>query len=125
MEQALQLTMGGQINLTVPIKARVDYLSEEDVKPRTKRLSGLYYVGGFVCPSDYWEFDFCPDFNEDVSHICLLDHANLAAWQNIMQPFTTVYPPPGIRYFVTVAGLKYAMGKMEKLVITFGRNVEL
>lgn len=113
--------MCDKIEIINTIKAKLDYL---EVGP-TRRLFGSYYIGGFVYPDAYHEYEFCPDFDDSVSHICLVNQADFDQWQRNRSQWGSLYPPLCNRYFVTVAGLKYGMGKMEKLVITFGRNVEL
>jgi len=111
--------MCDKIELINSIKASIDYL---EVGP-TKKLSGSYYIGGFVYPYAYQEYEFCSDFGEYVSHICLVDQTNYEQWQNKNLPSGWNYPQINTRYFVIVAGLKYAMGMMEeKLTIKFNQG---
>jgi len=107
--------MCDKIELINSIKASIDYIEIGS----TKRLSGSYYIGVFVYPYAYHEYEFCSDFGEYVSHICLVNQTDFDEWQRNRLAWGSLYPPPYNRYFVTVAGLKYAMGKMEKFVITF------
>lgn len=119
IERSPTWKMCDKIEIINTIKAKLDYL---EVGP-TRRLFGSYYIGGFVYPSSYDEYEFCPDFDECVSHICLVNQADFDQWQRNRLEWGSLYPPPCNRYFVSVAGLKYATGMMsEKLILRFDQG---